>query len=182
MKSFAKICLGTLLLLLLCACGAPAGDPAAAPSQPPQAPPEHHAAAAVIEPSSLISKEEAEEILGVTLDTAESSEQEQVGLKQRFYGSEDHFLQLSLTQQAMMPAEQRQTPESLYRAIVENFEDAIPVEGIGDEAHFATPGLHILKDGYYILIAVGNLDDAGNREKLVEAGRLALENLAAAVK
>ena len=77
-----------------------------------------------------------------------------------------------------MPAEQTQTPESLYRAIVENFEDAIKVDGVGDEAYFATPGLHILEDGYYILIVIGNLDDEGNSEKLVEAGKLAAWNLA----
>ncbi len=170
-----------LAMLLLCACGAPADNQGGAPSETGNALPGGSAAAGVIEPSSLISKEEAERILGVSLDAVQTSEQETVGLKQCLYDSEDHFFQIGLTQQAMMPAEQRQTPESLYRAIVENFEDAIKVEGVGDEAYFATPGLHILQDGYYILIAIGNWDDEGNREKLTEAGSLAVENLKAEI-
>ncbi|NLZ28027.1 MAG: hypothetical protein GX887_03545, partial [Firmicutes bacterium] len=46
--------------------------------------------------------------------------------------------------------------------------------------YFATPGLHILQDSYYILIAIGNLNDEANREKLKEAGKLAVRNLKAA--
>ena len=60
---------------------------------------------------------------------------------------------------------------------VENFEDRIFVEGIGDEAYIATPGIHILKDGYYITIGVGNLSLPENHERLKEAGKLAMENL-----
>ena len=170
-----------LVMLSLCACGAPADNPGDAPLETENASPGGSATVGVIEPAALISKEGAEIILGVSLDTVQTSEQETVGLKQCLYESEGHFLQISLTQQAMMPAEQRQTPESLYRAIVENFEDAVQVDGVGDEAYFATPGLHILEDGYYILIAIGNLDDETNREKLAEAGRLAVENLKAAI-
>ncbi len=180
MRKVISLFLAAVLLLALCACGAPVDNQAEATSETEKASSGGSATAGVIEPSALISKEEAESILGVSLDTVQTSEQETVGLKQCLYASEDHFLQISLTQQAMMPAEQRQTPESLYRAIVENFEDAVQAEGVGDEAYFATPGLHILEDGYYILIAIGNLDDETNREKLTEAGRLALANLAAA--
>ncbi len=171
-----------LAMLSLCACGAPADNQGGAPSETEASPPGNSTAAGIIEPSALISKEVAESILGVSLDTVQTSEQESVGLKQCLYNAEDHFFQIGLTQQAMMPAEQRQTPESLYWAIVKNFEDAVPVEGVGDEAYFATPGLHILQNGYYILIAIGNLDDVGNREKLTEAGSLAVENLKAAIR
>ncbi len=166
------------MLLALCACGKTTDNQAEVPLETESSPSDNSPAAEIIEPSLLISKEEAESILGVSLDRVQTSEQERVGLRQCIYESEDYFFQISLTQQAMMPAEQTQTPESLYRAIVENFEDAIKVDGVGDEAYFATPGLHILEDGYYILIAIGNLDDEGNSEKLVEAGKLAAWNLA----
>jgi hypothetical protein len=168
-----------LAMLSLCACGAPAGNQGGAPSEAVASPPGDSAAAGIIEPSALISREEAESVLGISLGTAQTSEQKRVGLKQCLYESEDRFFQIGLTQQAMMPTEQTQTPESLYRAIVENFEDAVQAEGIGDEAYFATPGLHVLQDGYYILIAIGNLSDEDNREKLTEAGRLAVKNLKA---
>lgn len=69
------------------------------------------------------------------------------------------------------------SPEEIYRMTVENFEDRIFVEGIGDEAYIATPGIHILKDGYYITIGVGNLSLPENHERLKEAGKLAKENL-----
>ena len=133
----------------------------------------------IIEPSALISREEAESIMGTTLDTVRDVEEPRVGLKQRLYESQEHLFQIGLTQQAMMPAGQPQTPESIYRAIVDNFDDAVSVPGIGDEAYFATPGLHILQDGYYILVAVGNLSDETNQEKLKTAGKLAVTNLKA---
>lgn len=168
-----------LTMLLLCACGAPAGHQAGTPSETETAPSGKELSAGIIEPSALISREEAESILGVSLDTAETTEQERVGLKQCLYESEDRFFQIGLTQQTMMPAGQSQTPESLYRAIVENFEDAVKADGIGDEAYFATPGLHILQDDYYILIAIGNLSDEGNKAKLKQAGEVAVGNLKA---
>ncbi|NLO28520.1 MAG: hypothetical protein GX113_10165 [Actinobacteria bacterium] len=56
------------------------------------------------------------------------------------------------------------------------------MEGIGDEAYLATPGLHILSDGYYISIALGNLSDKENQEMLKEAGLLAVDNLKATLK
>jgi len=81
-----------------------------------------------------------------------------------------------------MPPEQTQTPEDLYRAITENFDDAVQVDGIGEEAWFATPGLHILESGRYILVAGGSTSTDAARQKLKEAGRVAVENLRAALR
>ena len=183
-----SVLLAVFFLLALGACGtSPEGPPeepgsissveTAATTTPPASQAERPVD--IIEPARLISKDEAEGILGKSLDTVETLEQERVGLKQCLYGSGDALFQIGLTQQVMMPAGQTQTPEDLYRAIVENFEDAVEVEGIGDEAYLATPGLHILSDGYYILIALGNLSDKDNQEKLKEAGTLAVANLRA---
>lgn len=174
----ALVAVALLMAFLMSSVAACGSD--AAPSEGQDHASSNARAVDVIEPSQLISQDEAESIIGHALDTAEDSEQERVGLKQRFYGSSDDleaFLQVSLTQQAAMPPEQTQTPEDLYRAITENFDDAVKVEGIGEEACFATPGLHILEKGYYILVAVGNLSVEANREKLKEGGRVAVGNL-----
>jgi len=177
--SVALVVVALLMVVFLMSSVAACGSDAA-PSEGQDHASSNVRPADLIEPSQLISQDEAESIIGHALDTVEDSEQERVGLRQRLYRSSDDleaFLQVSLTQQAAMPPEQTQTPEDLYRVTTENFDDAVKVEGIGEEACFATPGLHILEKGYYILVAVGNLSVEANREKLKEGGRVAVGNL-----
>ncbi|HQJ27591.1 MAG TPA: hypothetical protein PKZ80_10230 [Thermoleophilia bacterium] len=172
--------LTALLMMALAACGSDGAPSADQGDAHPEGEP-----AAMIEPSQLISQAEAESIIGHTLDVVEDTEEERVGLKQRLYTATDDMnalLQIGITQQAAMPPEQTQTPEDLYRAITENFDDAVQVDGIGEEACFATPGLHILESGRYILVAVGNTSTDAARQKLKEAGRVAVENLRAALR
>ena len=172
--------LTALLMMALAACGSDGAPSADQGDAHPEGEP-----AAMIEPSQLISQDEAESIIGHTLDVVEDTEEERVGLKQRLYTATDDMnalLQIGITQQAAMPPEQTQTPEDLYRAITENFDDAVQVDGIGEEACFATPGLHILESGRYILVAVGNTSTDAARQKLREAGRVAVENLRAALR
>ncbi len=135
----------------------------------------------LIEPCQLISKTEAEELIGETMMDAEKSEQEVVGQKLCFYESlaedSDRFLQVALTQQAFIPNDEL-TSRFLYESIKENFEDELTmVDGIGIEAFIATPGIHILKGEYYIVIGVGNTSNETNREILKAAGKKAVENL-----
>lgn len=172
--------LTVILMMALAACGSDGAPSADQGDAHPEGEP-----AAMIEPSQLISQDEAESIIGHTLDVVEDTEEERVGLKQRLYTATDDMnalLQIGITQQAAMPPEQTQTPEDLYRAITENFDDAVQVDGIGEEACFATPGLHILESGRYILVAVGNTSTDAARQKLKEAGRVAVENLRAALR
>ena len=172
--------LTALLMMALAACGSDGAPSADQGDAHPEGEP-----AAMIEPSQLISQDEAESIIGHTLDVVDDTEEERVGLKQRLYTATDDMnalLQIGITQQAAMPPEQTQTPEDLYRAITENFDDAVQVDGIGEEACFATPGLHILESGRYILVAVGNTSTDAARQKLREAGRVAVENLRAALR
>ena len=172
--------LTALLMMALAACGSDGAPSADQGDAHPEGEP-----AAMIEPSQLISQDEAESIIGHTLDVVEDTQEERVGLKQRLYTATDDMnalLQIGITQQAAMPPEQTQTPEDLYRAITENFDDAVQVDGIGEEACFATPGLHILESGRYILVAVGNTSTDAARQKLREAGRVAVENLRAALR
>jgi hypothetical protein len=136
----------------------------------------------LIEPCELISKTEAETLLGVKLKDAVKTEQEVVGLKLCFYESEDtdRFLQVGLTQEAFMKKEildAGQSPDSIFTEIMNNTVDTEKADGIGDEAFIGIPGIHILMDGYYITIGLGNSDNAENREKLKEAGKIASGNL-----
>ncbi len=67
---------------------------------------------------------------------------------------------------------------SIFESIRENFADELTqVDGIGDEAFIATPGIHILKGDYYIVIGVGNSSDEDNRAILKTSGIRAVENL-----
>ena len=134
----------------------------------------------IIEPCELVSKPEAEQLTGVSLKDAEKTDTRAVGMKLCIYNAADEssarFLQISITQQAFMP-DNGQTPKSIFQSLKDNFDDAVAVEGIGDEAFIAPPGLHLLKEDYYICIAVGNSDDGNNREILKAAGRVAVKNL-----
>lgn len=134
----------------------------------------------IIEPEQLISQDKATELIGETANVGEKTEQAVVGLKMCMYEAADknsfEFLQISLTQQAFMP-ESGQTPQSIYDSIIAAFDGGEKVDGIGDTAVFATPGLHIMANGYYISIGAGNLNDEAVRETLKQAGALAVKNL-----
>ncbi len=62
-----------------------------------------------------------------------------------------------------------------FNGIKTNFPNHEAVKNIGDDAYFATPGLHILAEGYYLGIAAGNLKR--NKDKLLAAGNKAVSNL-----
>lgn len=139
--------------------------------------------AGIIEPEQLISKQEAEQLLGEAVKPGEKSEQAVVGQKICFYGVQNgdsgNFLQISITQTAFMKNDS-QTPESIYtttkEALIETGEQR-QIDGVGDEYFFGTPGLHILKDGYYLCIAAGNSDDDKVQQVLEQTGVLAVRNL-----
>lgn len=119
-------------------------------------------------------------ILGGKIDRTENKEQPAVGQKLTTYYSGGLMLQVGLQQQALM--KKGMTPESMYKAIVDNFEDAVKAEGVGDEAYFCNPGIHIMKNGYYISVSVGLWSDKNHKEELTEAGKLAVKGLEAALK
>lgn len=158
----------------------PSEQPKDQPSEVPEAQePEVKPAGTLIEPEQLISKEEAATLLGEAVMDAEKTDQQVVGQKICIFEAADEnsfrFLQISLTQQAYMP-DNGMTPESTYESIVGAF-DGDELDGIGDKAVFATPGLHIMAEGYYISIAGGNSDDEAVRAVLKEAGILAVQHL-----
>lgn len=134
----------------------------------------------IIEPEQLISRDEAAELLGQPVKQGEKTDQQVVGQKLINYDAEDEnafaFLQVSLQQQAYMPEGGGMTPEGIFESTIGAF-DAEEVPDIGDEAYFATPGLHIMAHGYYISIGAGNSDDEAVRTILKQAGTLAVANL-----
>jgi len=137
----------------------------------------------IIEPEQLISRQEAEQLLGEAVKEGEKKEQPVVGQKICFYDAQNEdslsFLQISITQSAFIKSSS-QTPESIYAATKEALFDAgeqRSVGGVGNEYFFGTPGLHILKDGYYLCIAAGNSDSSKVQQVLEQAGALAVANL-----
>ncbi len=195
MKKCVLLCLCLILLFAASACAAsPSGSKADEPQQSSASSKTGEEAqtsvseeaqqqtAAIIEPSALISQEEAQSLTGKKLGKTEDKEQPAVGLKLCAYESEDNdLLQVGLTQQAFMK-NGGNTPESIFKGILEAFPDAKKAEGVGDEAYFATPGIHIMKSGYYISISLGLQNEKEKEQKLIEAGKLAVVNLEAALK
>ena len=126
-----------------------------------------------IEPAMIISREDAKALTGVTFDECTVKEQPAVGLKLCAYEKDGVFLQLGLTQAANMKG--GNTPESIYSAIKGGFKDAAKIAGLGDDNFIAPPGVHIMKDGYYLTVSLGLI--AKDRDKLQAAGMKAVENL-----
>jgi hypothetical protein len=140
-------------------------------------------AGTIIEPGQLISRQEAEQLLGEAVKEGEKKEQPVVGQKICFYDVQNEdsrsFLQISITQTAFMKSG-GQTPESIYSATKEALIETgkqRSIDGVGDEYFFGTPGLHILKDGYYLCIAADGSDDGKVQQLLEQAGALAVANL-----
>lgn len=137
----------------------------------------------LIAPEQLISKEEAQMLIGESVEDGEETVMETVGQIILLYDSAEEgsfaSLQISLTQQAMMPQGSTITPEEVYSGAKAGLDETsdVDISGIGDECFTGTPGLHIVKDGYYIVIAAGNTDDPKVQDILKEAGRIAVENL-----
>ncbi|MFH0995919.1 MAG: hypothetical protein V1844_10550 [Pseudomonadota bacterium] len=127
----------------------------------------------VIEPAMVISREDARALTGVDFGECTVKEQPAVGLKLCVYENDGAFLQLGLTQASNMKGVN--TPESIYRSIKSGFKDAAKIEGVGDDNFVAPPGLHIMKEGYYLTVSLGPLTK--DREKLKAAGMKAVENL-----
>jgi hypothetical protein len=134
----------------------------------------------IIDPCELISKTDAEQLIGEPMKDPQERDKKVVGLKLCIYESAKkdsfRFFQISITQQAFMPTN-GQSPKAIYESLKANFPNAVNVEGIGDDAFIAPPGLHVIKSDYYITIGVGNSNDPKNRQILKEAGKKAVENL-----
>jgi len=125
----------------------------------------------LIEPAMIITVEDARALTGAGFGECTVTEQAAVGLKLCVYEKDGAFLQLGLTQ----TKQNGNTPESIYNSIKGAFKDAAKIEGVGDDNFVAPPGLHIMKDGYYMTVSLGLLNK--DREKLKAVGMKAVSNL-----
>lgn len=133
--------------------------------------------AKIIEPAMLLSKEEAKALTGVDFAECEVKEQPVVGQKLCVYDKGDSMVQVGLSQVAFMDKktlDSGTTPESIYKTTKDAFSGAESIAGVGDDNFMAPPGLHILKNGYYLTISLGMAND---KEKLQAAGLMAVANL-----
>ncbi len=165
-------------LLVGCQSAQPAGNGSAGGAAGAQS----AGAARLIPPQELISKAEAESILGESVLDCTPSENTAVGQSLCFYDSQDEtsfrFLQIAITQQAAIPAENGATPQSIYDMTKETFgPDALPIDGVGDEAMLVSGGYYVMSNGYLLQISAGNTDDETVLSILDQASRLAVANL-----
>lgn len=132
----------------------------------------------ILEPEMLINQNEASELLGEAVETGEKKETKAVGQKICFYkpvnSSSNNYLQVSLTQDSFMPPTGVGS-ETIYRETKRMIGNSKKeVKEFGNEAFIAIGGLHLFKDGYYILISSGKRD---NEETLKNAGKKVMESL-----
>ncbi|MBN1929618.1 MAG: hypothetical protein JW764_08770 [Chlorobiaceae bacterium] len=138
-------------------------------------------ASKIIEPCQLVTQDEAAQLLGEAVKPAEKSEQQVVGMKLCMYnpasGEPIPFLQVSLTQDAFFPPG-GVGAASIYKSLKDNFEGMrTDVDGVGDEAFIASGGIYIMADGYYIQIGAGNTSNPTIRQRLIDAGKMAVTKL-----
>lgn len=177
-----------VLLLMLCACGESAKNDGQSDStsdaQKGKAPKE------IIMASSLISQDEAENILGTSITTAQPDKEIPPGAIQCVYSSDDIMLQVSITQDDLLSGLNLEFggAENIFRELVDYQKLDSPdyifaAENIGDEAYIIDLAetnrwsIHILQDGYLIAIHLSGGEKEWVWEKLKEAGKLAVKNL-----
>jgi hypothetical protein len=132
----------------------------------------------------LVTKAEAEKILGVTLKEPELKNSNPMGQKICFFGAASEtsftFLQVSVIQTAAMPDRMKSSGMNavkIYRGTKENMTSIKELKGIGDEAFWGTMGLHILTGDAYIVISVGSSSNPANMEKAKKIAALILKRL-----
>ncbi len=181
------LCLFVSTLILFAGCGG--NDPGSENSQGKQTTVQEaaqpSAGCQLKEPCELITRAEAESLIGEAVKDGQYGEQQVVGMKKCFYEAANpdsgKFLQITVQQSEFMPPQVReagQSPKSIFVETKKMLTDGrVDLAGFGDEAFIGTGGLHMLAGDYYITVGVGNPDRDGNRQKLEAAGRLVLAKL-----
>ena len=180
------LCLFVSTLILFTGCGG--SDPGSENSQGKQTTVQASkgpAGCQLKEPCDLITRAEAESVIGEAVKDGQYGEQKVVGMKKCFYEAANpdsgKFLQITVQQASFMPPQVReagQSPKSIFAETKKMLADGrVDLAGLGDEAFIGTGGLHMLAGDYYITVGVGNPDQDGNRQKLEAAGRLVLTKL-----
>ncbi len=172
------------VLLLMTACSNP-GTSGSGKSNTSQVEEKKDASSGLIDPRNLLTRAEAEALMGEALKEAEYNDTKNaLGQKIVMYSPTSdkavRFLQLSLVQNEAMSANLRGSGynvSKLYQETKKNLPGAQAISGIGDEAFWGTNGLHILKGNVYLNISVGNSSKAENLELAKQAAAKALARL-----
>ena len=135
-------------------------------------------------PEQLITAQEAAALLGVERipdrpagATMPPNSIPTEGMTLAFYdGGNGKFLQITLHQRAV-ESDAIKVPKDAYDRLKRNAKDPVVVEDIGDDAFIAPPGLHMMANGYYVMIAAGDPANAATVEILKNAGKLVAEKL-----
>lgn len=156
----------TVLILLCCLIAAAGCSPAGNPEVTDDSTSASNGGG-ITDPCALITGAEVEAALGEPVNEPECDDApNQVGQMICLYETESssRFVQISVLDTVNMPQtlrDQGQSAVTIYRTTRENVSiEEIP--GIGDEAFWGVPGLHVLKGDVYFLIAVGSTDDPEN--------------------
>lgn len=155
------------VLLAASGCGK-SSSPAATRDKGPAA---EKPAQKIVNPCFLITKEEAEAALGEPVQEPEFEDAKNpLGQKLCHYNpkseSSQKFIQISVVQNEGMSKilrEQEYNVAKLFQETKKNLETQ-PVPGIGEDAFWGTPGLHVLKGSVYFVVGVGNTDLPANLE------------------
>jgi hypothetical protein len=132
------------------------------------------------DPCALLTREEAASLAGEPVEIPEAQDSRNpLGQKMCLYHTESstRLIQLSLIRNAEIQEKirrQGQTAKKIYKTTTELLDPAERVSGIGDDACWGTPGLHILKGDVYLLVSVGN---TSKRENLELARQIAMKVL-----
>ncbi len=126
---------------------------------------------AEVNPCHILMRQEIDEIMGEKMNEGKLEEKKVTGMKLCLYEPIDvnSFSMLQIT------ILQGENAKKHFSVIKKGFPDHEVVEGIGDDAFVAIPGLHILTDRYYITIAAGNLTK--NKDKALAAGKKVADRL-----
>ena len=153
----------------------PSGAPAPTPSQE-------------IQPQQLIDRKTAETLVGNKLkdmDESKPNEDQVNGMIFCQYNADTdsgRFLQVAIYRRTEL---YNHDPEWKFQAFQANdpkktaLITITPVEGVGEKAFIADPGIHIMSNGYYIIVSVGDPEIPENQQILKAAGAKAVENLKA---
>lgn len=141
------------------------------------------ASPARIEPCSLITREDAEHLLGEAMLEGEKSEESRVGMTLCIYNPVDadslRFLQVGLTQPGSAPPGV-DSPARIFHGIREAMSaDRIDLDDLGEAAFIATGGLYLLDAEHLISIGTGNTSRPDVQARLRAAAEVALTRLRA---
>jgi hypothetical protein len=132
------------------------------------------------DPCGLLTRGEAASLAGEPVGVPELKESHNpLGQKMCLYNTESssRLIQLSVIRsEGIAPKirKQGQSAAKIYAATKEMLNPVENVAGIGDDACWGTPGLHILKGESYVLVSVGN---TSKRENLELARQIAMKVL-----